>query len=107
MENFNFKNVKNSEQEYIQYFDYDLFVGGINIRNRLNGDYINFDIGKKKLKDFFIDKKITRDERSNIPLLVKGNEVIWIIGFRVNSKFLVNSKTKRVLICELKSIMED
>lgn len=36
--------------------------------------------GHKKLKKFFIDRKIPLEERYRIPLLLQGEEVLWICG---------------------------
>ena len=38
--------------------------------------------GKKKLKEFFIDEKVPLALRSRIPLLVAGEELLWIPGYR-------------------------
>jgi tRNA(Ile)-lysidine synthase len=37
--------------------------------------------GTKKLKSFFIDAKIPREDRMRLPLLV-GSELLWVIGLR-------------------------
>jgi tRNA(Ile)-lysidine synthetase-like protein len=53
----------------------------ISIRNRRNGDRLNIKIGTKKLKDFFIDKKIPLEIRDTIPLVVdKNNQILFIPG---------------------------
>lgn len=39
--------------------------------------------GTKKLQDFFVDAKIPRAERSRIPLLLAGDRIIWVVGWRV------------------------
>ena len=36
----------------------------------------------KKLQDFFTDRKITRQERSKIPLLVAPEGLLWVVGRR-------------------------
>lgn len=36
--------------------------------------------GRKKVKDVFIDKKIPSSERSRIPLLMCGTDLLWIAG---------------------------
>lgn len=53
----------------------------ISIRNRRSGDRLNIKIGTKKLKDFFIDKKIPLEIRDTIPLVVdKNNRILFIPG---------------------------
>ncbi len=36
--------------------------------------------GEKKLKDFYIDKKVDRQVRGFLPVLARGNRVIWALG---------------------------
>ncbi len=49
-------------------------------RTRKEGDILRLfpDGGRKKLKDFFIDKKIPRAERDKLLFFAAGSEVIWI-----------------------------
>lgn len=70
------------------------------IRSRKVGDRIVLyrDGKSRKLKDFFIDKKIPRNERGNIPLLCSDKEVIAVIGYRVAENYRVNKNTKRGLV---------
>ncbi|MBZ4664428.1 MAG: tilS [Caloramator sp.] len=84
---------------FIKYFDYDKIGNDITVRSRKAGDYIILSGvgGKKKLKDFFIDKKVPRDKRNNIPLIAKGSEIVWIIGMRENNLYRIDDKTKKIL----------
>jgi tRNA(Ile)-lysidine synthase len=84
----------------VQFFDYDLLKQGINIRNRRDGDIFKpfKSTGTKKLKEFFIDGKISRETRSCIPLIAKENEIVWVIGYKISDKFKVTENTKNVLI---------
>lgn len=91
----------------VQYFDYDKFSDkilskGIYLRNRRNGDIFKplKSSGTKKLKDYFIDKKIARDLRDEIPLVTIGHEIIWIVGHRISDKFKVTENTKNILKLE-------
>jgi len=38
--------------------------------------------GTKKLQDLFVDLKLTREERQNALVLVKNNEILWVVGMR-------------------------
>jgi len=53
--------------------------------------------GHKKLKDFFIDLKIPSEVRARIPILTERDMPIWVCGFRIDDRFKVSSKTKKVL----------
>ena len=48
------------------------------LRTRLPGDRI----GSKKLKDYFIDRKIPQSERAQTPLLAHGSDILWIMDER-------------------------
>lgn len=88
-----------SQNSNVHYFDFDTIISGIYIRNRRNGDVFKpfGSNGSKKLKEYFIDKKIPRELRDNIPLIAKNNEIIWIVGHRTSDKFKVTENTKCVL----------
>ena len=38
--------------------------------------------GTKKLQDLFVDLKLTREERQKTLVLLKGDEVLWVVGLR-------------------------
>lgn len=84
---------------FIKYFDYDKIKGEILIRGRKDGDrFTPLGMkGSKKLKDLFIDLKIPRDERDEIPLICFGGEIGWIVKYRVSELFKVDKNTKRIL----------
>lgn len=61
----------------------------ITIRNRRGGDrFIPTGMkNHKKIKDFFIDEKIPKEERDKIPLVVFNDEIVWISGLRGSQLF--------------------
>lgn len=57
--------------------------------------------GTKKLKSFFIDEKVPREERKFIPILTTlENDVIWVYGKRIAQDYRVTPGTKNVLFIE-------
>lgn len=59
------------------------------IRYRKEGDKIK-PLGMnsyKKIKDIFINEKVPKDKRDEIPLLTKDDEVIWIAGIKKSEVF--------------------
>lgn len=94
---------KNKETGLTQLFDYDRVNEGINIRNRRPGDvfFPYGSLGSKKLKDFFIDKKIPRDKREGIPLLADGKNIIWVIGMRTAENYKITENTGTILHVEV------
>ena len=57
----------------------------------------------RKLKDYWIDKKVPRDKRKEIPLLCADNEIVAIIGDRVSEKYKVKENTKQGLVITYES----
>ncbi len=53
--------------------------------------------GTQKVKEYFIDHKIPRTERSRIPLLISGDRIVWIVGHRIDERFKITPETKEVL----------
>lgn len=53
--------------------------------------------GEKKLKDFFIDLKVPRYQRDKIPILLSGDKIVWVVGYRMDDRFKVEDATKKVL----------
>jgi len=90
---------KELENHSEKYFDYDKIRGDIYLRSRQSGDffYPSGLAGKKTLKKYFIDKKIDRDLRDEIPLLATDSEVLWIIGYAINERYLANGQTKNII----------
>jgi len=53
--------------------------------------------GGKKLKKFFIDAKIPRGQRRRIPILCSGEQIIWVVGHRLDDRVKVTANTSRLL----------
>lgn len=89
---------------YTKWFDYDRIIYNLSIRNRRQGDFIYLKgvNGKKKLKDFFVDSKIPRNERDRVPLLADGQNIIWAVGYRMNENYKVTEHTKNILEVQFK-----
>ncbi|MBI5073883.1 MAG: tRNA lysidine(34) synthetase TilS [Nitrospirae bacterium] len=69
----------------------------LTVRPRRTGDYF-YPVGfgrKKKLQDFFVDLKIARDERDSIPIIVSGDDIVWVAGYRADDRFKVTETTKK------------
>lgn len=62
---------------------------GLAVRSRKDGDvfYPHGMKGKKKLKEYFIDRKIPRELRGRIPLLVSDGDILWVIPMRTDRRY--------------------
>ena len=56
--------------------------------------------GSKKLKDLFIDAKISRSRRRLVPVLCDPRRIIWVVGHRIDDRVRVTAKTRRLLRIE-------
>lgn len=89
-------------KKFVKYFDYGKIKYNLNLRTRQEGDFI-VPIGmkgRKKLKELFIDNKIPREQRDNIPLVATGNEIIWVIGHKISEHYKITGDTKKILKIE-------
>ena len=97
--------VKNlSQNSCIRWFDYDKIAENVMVRFKEEGDFlvISPEGDKKKLKKYFVDSKIPSDKRGGIPLVVSGNDVLWIIGYRTGEGARITKSTKKLLKMEIK-----
>lgn len=85
------------------YFDYDNLAAPLIARNFRAGDRFKpFGMeGTKKVKDLFIEKKIPKDKRTRIPVILSGKDIIWIAGVRRGNTARIEKDTKRILVIEM------
>ena len=62
--------------------------------------------GMKKVQDFFTDMKLNRIEKESVRILCSGNQIIWIIGMRLDDRFKVADTTEKVYLVQLLSSMK-
>jgi len=59
--------------------------------------------GQKKLQDFFLDRKLPRQRRDTVPLVVdECDRIVWVAGFGIDEAFRVTDPTQAVIMLELK-----
>ncbi len=71
----------------------------LTVRSRRNGDFF-FPLGfgkRKKLQDFFVDEKVPRDERDSVPVVLSGDDIVWIAGHRADERFRITDRTRSFL----------
>jgi len=91
------------ESQNVAFLDYERLHLPLRMRNFRPGDRFQ-PLGAKgtqKLKEFFIDHKIPKYERPSIPLLISGEMIAWIVGYRIDERVKITSETKRVLRIEV------
>ena len=82
----------------VAYMDMDKLPSGLTVRTRREGDRIHFigSPGSKKLKDFFIDRKVPREKR-DVPILFCGSEALFIPGLGISERVRADGSTRRLL----------
>ncbi len=89
------------------FVDADQLSDNLIIRTRQAGDRLRMPYGHKKLKEFFIDKKIPASQRDQIPLILskgsQGEEIIWIPGYYTAHCVKITDSTARAyrLRCQI------
>jgi tRNA(Ile)-lysidine synthase len=51
--------------------------------------------GSKSLQDIFSDRKVPRSLRSQLPVVVSGDEIAWVAGVALSDRFKVTDETER------------
>jgi tRNA(Ile)-lysidine synthase len=95
------------QKKCTKWLDYGRIKGKIQVRRRRSGDYFFADGGHKKLKKYFIDEKIPRQERDQIPLLAEEDHILWIVGHRISDGCKVSERTEMLLKVQITEEEED
>lgn len=53
--------------------------------------------GRKKLSKYFKDEKVPNTEKNRVWLLLSEEKIVWVIGYRMDGYFKVNSADDKVL----------
>ncbi len=82
-----------------EYVDADMLSSVLRLRSWGEGDWF-IPLGmsdRKKLSDYFIDRKFSTADKHRIPLLVCGDAIVWICGERLDDRFRITPDTRRIV----------
>jgi len=84
--------------------DFDLHKTGTDlfVRQRRPGDRFQ-PLGMsmpKKLYEFMVDSKIPRSWRSHIPIVCSPQQIIWVVGWRIDDRVKTTEASKEILRLE-------
>jgi tRNA(Ile)-lysidine synthase len=71
----------------------------LQIRRWKDGDFF-YPFGmnqRKKISDFFINNKLSLIDKEQMWLLVSGDEIVWIVGLRMDNRFRITEYTSEVI----------
>jgi tRNA(Ile)-lysidine synthase len=54
----------------------------------------------KKLQDFMVDAKIPRMWRSHIPIVCSPQQIIWVVGWRIDDRVKVTEDSRAIVRLE-------
>ena len=89
----------NNKNKNLAFLDRDKLVYPLKIRKWEKGDsfYPLGMKGKKLISDYMVDGKFSIAEKKKIWLLISGDQIVWIIGQRIDDRFRITPQTKNVV----------
>ena len=84
-------------------FDLNKLTFPLLLRKWKNGDkFIPLGMNNfKKVSDFFVDEKYTLNEKKEQWILCSKENIIWIVGKRIDDRYKIASNTKKTYIAQL------
>jgi len=97
------ENFRISRNPLIANIDRDLISLPLTVRRWKKGDYFHplGMAGRKKLSDYFVDRKYSRLQKEEKLILESAGKIVWIIGERLDDRFRVTMSTTTILTIAL------
>lgn len=99
------KEVKFDADATIAYLAEDCLQYPLKLRKWKAGDYFYpfGGKGRKKLSDFFSNEKLSLFEKEKVWLLCSGEDIVWVVGYRIDHRYRLRAETSKVLKITFKS----
>jgi len=85
--------------EHIAQVDADKLRYPLTLRRWREGDwFVPFGMtGRKKVSDFLVDAKVSLPAKQRQFVLLSGDEIVWLVGRRIDDRYRLTSETENVL----------
>ena len=86
--------------------DMDKLIFPLILRHWNEGEYFQplGMTGLKKLSNFFIDEKYSIPDKENTWILASGNQLVWIVGKRLDDRYKITAESKRIIRIRLSKV---
>ena len=87
------------QPDNVALLDADTLDGPLTLRKWREGDrFMPLGMsGEKKVSDYLIDAKMSMAEKSRQFVLCKGEEIVWLVGQRIDERHKITSATENVI----------
>ena len=88
-----------SKNKNIEYINADKVNDSFTLRFWKDGDRfypLGLD-GSKKVSDFLNDQKVPSFEKNKQLVLINNKKIVWVVGHRIDNRFKITEKTRKVL----------
>lgn len=91
----------NKDKRFL-YADADKLSFPLSLRKWRKGDwFVPFGMkGRKKLSDFFTDRKFSLADKEDVWVIASGDDMVWIVGERPDDRFKITDTTINSLVVE-------
>ena len=98
VERVKFDDVKFSDDKFTEYICGEHLKFPLHLRNWRPGDrfYSLGMKGKQKLSDYFINQKLSVDDKNSVLVLESGDEIVWILGLQIDNRFKISENCKQI-----------
>lgn len=95
---------KNSSDNYQLHLEAAQINEPMFIRGRQPGDrFIPSGMNhSKKLQDFMVDIKLPTTQRDSVPIVILGNKIIWVVGYRKAEGLGITLRSKKIIRIKFK-----
>lgn len=85
--------------KHVAQLDADLLHYPLTLRRWHEGDwFVPFGMtGRKKVSDYLVDAKVSMAEKQRQFVLVSGDDIVWLVGHRIDDRYQLTSQTENVL----------